>query len=344
MPPNLYPHGRKYRYKRPLDGKFVPMDTTDRREAINAAVELNRHYGVTSGLVNRIIGLAEPLEFTITRFDREFLPARNLAQKTITEYRRMLGVIRAEFGDRDPDIITTQNIADFLRDYPPRTANIYRSLLSMLFRYAMSEGAVTTGVNPVDVTIPRKEEVKRRRLTLEEFEAVLEKTAPPIRNAMCLALVTLQRREDIARFRFADYRSGWLWVRPKKVEKHGVALKIHGELRVAGITVDQAIKPCRDGVLSPWMVHQPPTTNKARRGKGLSPSSLSRGFQRARDKTGLFSDMDSASQPTFHEIRALGAKLYKEAGFNPQSLLGHLKEETTRVYLDRHEIKWAEIR
>lgn len=53
---------------------------------------------------------------------------------------------------------------------------------------------------------------------------------------------------------------------------------------------------------------------------------------------------DPAKRATFHEIRALGAKLYKELGINPKELLGHLDEKTTRVYLDRHQIKWVAVK
>jgi integrase len=50
-----------------------------------------------------------------------------------------------------------------------------------------------------------------------------------------------------------------------------------------------------------------------------------------------------AKRPSFHEIRALGAKLYEDARISPQQLLGHTNPKTTRIYLDRHEVKWVEI-
>lgn len=211
----------------------------------------------------------------------------------------------------------------------------------MAFHYAKSEG-VRTLDNPVADTIPKHVEVQRERLTLEQYRLVHEQASGPIQNAMDLALHTLQRREDIAALRFADNREGSLWVRPLKTRKHGVSIRI--ELTPE---LEEIIARCRDGILSPFIVHQPYRANKARRGKRLSPASLSRGFQLARERARAlcprcFPD-EPVRRPSFHEIRALGALLYKEAGGDPQALLGHLDAETTRVYLDRHQIRWLVV-
>ncbi|MPZ46814.1 MAG: hypothetical protein GEV05_26210 [Betaproteobacteria bacterium] len=48
------------------------------------------------------------------------------------------------------------------------------------------------------------------------------------------------------------------------------------------------------------------------------------------------------TSPTFHEIRALGARLYKNRGINPQTLLGHTDPNQTLLYLEGHAKPWIE--
>ena len=70
---------------------------------------------------------------------------------------------------------------------------------------------------------------------------------------------------------------------------------------------------------------------------------LSREFQDVRDRLGLFDRLPAEQHPSFHEIRALGAWLYQQAGIDPQALLGHTSQKTTRVYLDRHQVEYLEV-
>ncbi|VAW60027.1 hypothetical protein MNBD_GAMMA08-2930 [hydrothermal vent metagenome] len=45
------------------------------------------------------------------------------------------------------------------------------------------------------------------------------------------------------------------------------------------------------------------------------------------------------ARPSFHEVRALGAELYRQAGWaedSIQQLLGHTNAKMTQTYLDRH--------
>ncbi|MEH6814187.1 MAG: hypothetical protein V7677_16760 [Motiliproteus sp.] len=54
--------------------------------------------------------------------------------------------------------------------------------------------------------------------------------------------------------------------------------------------------------------------------------------------------MPANQRPTFHEIRALGAHLYKEQGIDPQALLGHTDAKMTDHYLDGHGTQWTRVR
>ncbi len=242
-------------YRRPTDGRKYSLGS-DRARAIQTAKELNAHYERTSGLLDKVIEGGPIPERSFSACVAEFSAhglrkLKKLAPATLREYQRMLSHIAKHFEGQEADAITTRDIAQFLRKYPPRASRLYRCVLSMAFHYAKSQG-VRTLENPVADTIPKHVEVQRERLTLEQYRLVHEQASRPIQNAMDLALHTLQRREDIAALRFADNREGYLWVRPLKIRKHGVALKM-------GLTptLEEIIARCRDGILSPWMIHQP---------------------------------------------------------------------------------------
>jgi hypothetical protein len=69
-----------------------------------------------------------------------------------------------------------------------------------------------------------------------------------------------------------------------------------------------------------------------------------RQFKKVRDELDIFKSIPVEQRPTFHEIRALGIKLYKDAGENPQGLAGHASEVMTKNYDSGHdEIRWVKV-
>jgi hypothetical protein len=68
-------------------------------------------------------------------------------------------------------------------------------------------------------------------------------------------------------------------------------------------------------------------------------------FDKARKACGLFAGWESGTAPSFHEIRGLGIKLYKDQGIDPQQLAGHASAQQTKNYDSGHdEIRWVETR
>jgi len=69
-----------------------------------------------------------------------------------------------------------------------------------------------------------------------------------------------------------------------------------------------------------------------------------RAFHEVRVISGLYKN--TKHPPTLHEIRSLGASLYREAGWpegQVQLLLGHSEIQMTRHYLKGHEAPWERI-
>jgi len=231
-----------------------------------------------------------------------------------------------------------KHIADFLDQHPDRQSNAYRSYLKDAFKCAVAKGRCKT--NPVESTLTRRYKVERQRLKLEEFNQILEHASSYIQLAMRLGLVTLQRREDILDMQFKNIREGFLHVIQRKTEMHGKA----AHLRIAMTPQFQdVVSDCRDRVLSRYLIHHRKNCGSAKAGDPLHPNSLSNGFAKAREYSGVFEGMAQGQRPIFHEIRALGAHLYREQGVDPGPLLGHCDAKTTAHYLDGHKTEWTEV-
>lgn len=332
LPPNLYLGARGYyKYRHPMTGKDHGMGA-DRRKACEAARILNAQLCTSADLVSRVMGTERPFCDFLQEFEDKILPERDLSAATLRDYTNKLAVLRTEpWAKKAGDEITVGDIATFLDARPPTQGNHYRALLVLAFKYAIAKGHAT--VNPAAQTIKKAQKVQRQRLTLEGFKAVYASGDQILKNAMDLALHTLQRREDVVEMKRPT--EGVIEVVQKKT---GAAIRI----KVAG-PLKAVVARCNDGVASPYLLHQPVTANKRRRAKPLEPNSITRRFAKARDASRFFERMKPEERPTFHEIRALGAKLYEQAGVNPQTLLGHTTEAMTQVYLDRHELKWTSV-
>lgn len=206
-----------------------------------------------------------------------------------------------------------------------------RSVLSDVFREAIVEGHIES--NPVTPTRSAKLVVKRERLELEQYIAIREatNTLPSwFGLSMDLALVTSQRREDIALIRFDHVVNGRLQINQGKTGAM-ISVPLDLELRVLGLKLGSVIDRCRTASTTNFMISAGIRKNSP--DGSLNPDSLTKKFVAARKKAGItFED----SPPTFHEIRSLAGRLYeKERGKEfAMKLLGHKSVKMTDKYLD----------
>jgi len=104
----------------------------------------------------------------------------------------------------------------------------------------------------------------------------------------------------------------------------------------------------RDNIASPFVVHRLPPTNsnpisqEVQHPTQVAPDYLSRVFSALRDHLGITSSIPIAERPTFHEIRALAAHLFKIQGMDPQARMAHTDAKSTRIYTQNH-VNWVEI-
>jgi hypothetical protein len=223
-PPNLYrdrKQGVTYcRDRNPVTGHSTSLgknqdEAIQATRLLNARVDEARAAAKAEETAQRALGPQDTtLSAYLDRFTNEILPSRRsrkgkpLSASTLKEYGRMLDVIRAELGAYSIQKLERRNVAKFLNAKPATASNRYRALLSLIFKHAVAEGLRDD--SPVAATLPQTEVVERERLTLELFLAI-KKTAPDwFRNALDLAIQTLQRREDLVEMRFEDIRDGFL--------------------------------------------------------------------------------------------------------------------------------------
>jgi integrase len=100
------------------------------------------------------------------------------------------------------------------------------------------------------------------------------------------------------------------------------------------MSLEDVLKQCRStGIVSPYLIHQTQRAKGATLGQPIHVDMITRKFSAELVKLDL--NFGGKEPPTFHEIRSLAARLYKEQGdVNPQDLLSHKDPKSTATYTD----------
>lgn len=354
LPPNLY---RKtdarngvtyYTYRDPVSGRSFGLGK-DKEAAIRESVAANMAMIAPASLGERIAAPAATPARPFSKWVAEYLTiyeARGLADESVRNARMRLKRLDAAFGKMDIRGISTMDVAAYLGDLVKAgkapMAKAMRSLLRDVFMEAIAAG--WTEKNPVEVTKAARVTVKRERLTLEMWRLIYaEAKSPWLQRAMELAILTGQRREDIASMLFKDERDGHLHVIQQKT---GVRLRISTALRLDALSLDlgAVIKRCRVGVLSKHLVHHHRTISRAKAGTPIMLDTISKAFADARDAAAKRHGLNLGERPpTFHEQRSLAARLHAAEGRDPQALLGHKSAKMTDLYRDSRGAEWIDV-
>lgn len=354
MPPNLY---RKtdarngvtyYTYRDPVSGRTFGLGR-DKEAAIREAVAANMAMMAPPTLGERIAAPSATPARPFSKWIGEYTTLygeRGLAAVSVRNAGMRLKRLNAEFGKQDIRDISTMDIAKYLgdmaKDGKGQMARSMRSLLRDVFMEAMAAG--WTDKNPVEVTKAARVTIKRQRLTLEMWRLIhAEAKQPWLKRAMELAVLTGQRREDIAAMLFKDEHDGHLHVIQSKT---GARLRISTALRLEALDLELAaiIKQCRIGVLSKHLVHHHRTISRAKAGQPIMLDTLSKAFADARDAVAKLHGIPLGERPpSFHEMRSLAARLHAEEGRDPQRLLGHRSAKMTDLYRDSRGAEWIDV-
>ncbi|MDE1494494.1 tyrosine-type recombinase/integrase [Xenorhabdus bovienii] len=297
-------------------------------------------------------------------FDRiitDEVPAAN----TLADWKNDIERIKEFFADISCMEIALEHVNEYLNKYHAKaSANVQNrkvSFLKKLFSYAVDESLMLD--NPAERKKRKRPEKKiRRRLSLEDFKKIRTAAEPWLRAAMDLALQTTQARLEVSRIKY-NIKSpqegvcgcmwypepqngiyGMLYIHRQKVqdkEASHVAIPIGDKLK-------EIIEKSRDSVASPYVVHRLPIKRpnkisvEVHHPTQIAPDYLSRAFSALRDKSGVAAHLPIAERPTFHEIRALAAHMFKINGLDPQARMAHSDAKSTKIYTQNH-VEWVEV-
>lgn len=353
FPPNLYLDNKGYfSYRNPQNGKRRGVGT-DKATAFREARAANAVLAAMtpSALAIWVTGVQQlSLTEWVPQYKEKWVEKTGPSVATLrsaTYYLRRIA--EASFAWMAVKDITTAHVALFLTDVEkvngPGSAISMRARLSDVFRMAETLGMIEVGKNPVAPTYVPDREVLRERLSLEQYFAIKAVAPPWVANAMDLALLTAQRREDICGAKFSDLRDGCLYVVQGKSQGK-VRLQQDGAIRLdtIGMSIADAVKQCRDSVVSQFMIHHRTARPGVKPGDSVSLNGLSSAFTRARVTAGITA-AEGRTPPSFHEIRSLSERLYREqysAAF-AQAMLGHKNANMTATYDDLRGSGWQVI-
>lgn len=262
--------------------------------------------------------------------------------QTLKNRRSVLAHVRRLWGDRPIASIKPLDVSAGLKTFPASRSSTSRRVLAEL-RDAYTE-AVANGWaehNPAALIKPPRHRVIRARLRFETWLAMreLSQASPQrwVESMLLLALVTGQRRADLAKMRFDDIVVDDAGVQVLRVEQqkeagkgYGARLEIPLDLRLEaiGMSVRDVIEHCRHSA------KPGPTLLRKAGGGPIEQSSLSQRFH-DHISTVLGEQAHKRHEwPSLHEVRSLSARLYEAEGVDTQALLGHKHREMTEEYID----------
>ena len=359
-PANLYLNSSgTYWYRHPGTKKTFSLGK-DLKVAMAQArtvnAELERQKGEV-GLLQRIAGAGMLLAEWCDRFYGIVEGRGELVKKSLATVNGDLNAIkRAPFADFAVAHITPLQIVEWVKSVAEkisgsRAARLRARLVEVLDE-AIAHGLLEVGRNPAASVFKPRAVVTRNRLTLDDFKAIVaeaekaDSAVPWAANAFKLALLTGQRREDIKEMRFEHVKDGFLYVEQHK-SKGRTKLKIPVSigLKALGMTIEDAIRGCRDNVVSKSMIHHVRHKGVAKPGDSPKIGTFSDAFALYRDNAKIKAP-EGRTPVTFHEIRSLAARLYSEqygADF-AQALLGHKSAAMTALYRDSRGREWTEVK
>lgn len=267
----------------------------------------------------------------------KILLARKLKYKTLEIKTYLIKVIRREIGNKNIRDVSPLDISKIIQIYidqdkRPSAKSMYH-LLRDIFREAYAQD--WNNRNPAEPIKCPKVYVKRSRMVLNEFKKLVDAADKNpkyhyIRDAMLAGVVTAQRRSDISEMKKNQVKRNHLLIEQQKTGSK-IALPVKLKCKKIGLSIYDVINKSS----SKFVV--------TKRGERVLPKQITSGFARIRDK--VFSrDYWSGTPTTFHEIRSLAERLYREQNIDTMTLLGHKSQQTTDRYNDNRGREYKKLK
>ncbi|BFT29905.1 tyrosine-type recombinase/integrase [Alteromonas sp. D210916BOD_24] len=351
----------RYRYRYPNGREFFFPISTSRGDAIQATLAFNLelrpigHLSQKKGdKYNR--PLSEWLPKVVERVKADEKPSDGVFSTFLKDIERLV----EGFGHVYSKDIDLETVNEFLDRYVSgKSNNVYNrkiSFLSKVCSYLVDMSAMAHNYAN-DKLVKPKEEKKRQRIDIHSLKQIHDAAPPFLRVAIELALETTHATLEISRIKYRDCRFlkepltesgftiyGYMRIRRQKVKKH--------ESGFVEIPITKALKESIDRsreekIVCPYIVHRI-GRYRSQIGEGcdhpmqVGSQYLSRAFSDLRDELGLYKHLKKDERPTFHEIRALAAKMFKDKGIKPTARMAHKDEKTTEIYTENH-VEWVRV-
>lgn len=352
LPPNTYCRRGYYSWRDPRTREEYGLGRNKQRACIQA-VEANLHIANLAKdkprLIDRLTGDHDRSVAAWAKVYAEKLAEQAFADNTRRTYashgRRVVELLGASTPVKSVTALDVSNALKTLTESgKARTAQAVRHFMRDWFRAAIVDG--WRDDNPVrDTKLAAPVKVKRARLTLEVFLQARERIELPwLRNAVDLALISGQRREDISAAKFSAFRDGGWWCAQSSEKSdvpHQIFIPLDLRLDVLGMSLGDVLAQCRkSGVLSPYLIHQTEPRGNSPVGSRIWLDTISKRFSAVIAALGI--EWGENTPPTFHELRSLSERLYAaQGGVSTQHLLGHNDAETTALYHNLRKSQWV---
>jgi len=278
--------------------------------------------------INRLLG------DVFNRYERDVIPGK--MPRTQKDNLLSLRQLRAAFDDAPIDAITPQIIAQYRDKRSGKVrANREISLLSHIYNMAREWG-ITERENPAAGVRKNKERPRDFYAGAEIWNAVYDRAASELRDAMDLAYLTGQRPADILSMRAADCDDEYLQVAQGKTSKKlRIELRSGEQVNHLGLLIERLLAQRKErGVRSPYLI----TTQD---GRAVTASMLRLRFDDARKAAvGLALSgedkilAEQIRQFQFRDIRPKAASEIGDLG-HASRLLGHTDKRITETVYRR---------
>lgn len=265
--------------------------------------------------------------------------AKDLAERTLKDYRADAKELKVFFGKLPPESITPHAVQTYLdegkRAGRPTRANRERACLSSCLSWLIRTGKTTMKINPCMRAsgVRRNEERARDRyVTDEEYQAVYNVASRPVRLMMALTYQTLQRPEsDIISWTPAIVRN--------KAGKKVLRVEQNKTGRILEISLEGTLLTLIESAVGDIPVLHRPIVHTLK-GKPYTYSGLDSMLQRAQAKAKKkLPDLEPFG---FRDLKGKGATDMWLAGVaieRIQALCGHKDKATTETYV---KSRWRE--
>jgi hypothetical protein len=346
----------------------------DKIQAIQIANEYNRIMRPATGLVvddlikasgrettEQLLPFSDHVDRLMEIILKEESPSKQLADTMLNDAAR----VKAFFKGIPCQEISLEHVNGYLNQYhPDASANVHNRKLGFiekLINYAIDQSLMLDNPAARKMKKRKKKGKERQRLSLDAFKLIYAVAPLWLQTAMELALQASQARLEISRIKYnikkpkegqcgcvwldtpANGIYGTLFIHRQKVEEKEAS---HVAIPI-GLVLKGIIDRSRDGVLCPYIVHRVPERHNKQSAETdhryqLDPNYLSRTFSAVRDSINLYDHLELIQRPTFHEIRALSARLFSDMGIDPQGRMAHTDAKSTKIYVRDH-LEWTEV-